>query len=696
MNYKNILIISKISIYLFILLTLQSCINEPSYDFEEMARRIKTELWSKPAPNTDKLDELVNSQNADGSWADLDYGKLRKRERTSDGHLSRLLKLSIAVTNENCPKYSDKAYLNAISKGLIFWKSSNTVAINWWYNEIFFPQRLGEILILLHDFKQNIGHRDIKIDEAELIKLFKPQAPNGVLSHTSGANAIDIATHYIYRGILTGNGKLIKDTRDTINNTLTDKIGADLIYKDHGPQIQIASYGLVYCSGLIRLAAILADSPAAFDVNSDKFGKVLKFIREVQIASIRGQSWDFSVMGRAVARRGALRAGLPYLKYLADYVDPANAEIYLNALARIKNDKPANSNIREFNKHYWNSDYTQHVRRNYLFTVRNTSTRTVEAEQGNGENTKANYFSYGATFLSVDGTEYMNLMHSWDWNMIPGTTFAYTGTFPRRRNWGFNFGKTAFVGGVSDSTYGAATLDLDKYGVRAKKSWFFFDNEMVCLGTGISDSSGGDLRTTINQAWLQGGIFAKAYKQDKEIELSSKNKEQRIDNQLYIRQGKLAYFFPQSTKISYSSTPAKIQNNNANEVFCLWIDHGTKSANATYSYIVVPNIDNQQKADEYQQNNIEIIINSSEQQAVYHKKLDILETIFHKAGTLKFDDTSIEANHACALMLRNGILTVSDPSQSLTEIEISINSKTQTIKLPPSPEMRGASVSIKL
>ncbi|MFV0522423.1 MAG: polysaccharide lyase family 8 super-sandwich domain-containing protein [Mangrovibacterium sp.] len=686
----------KISICLFFWLVSFGYSNAQTYDFKEMARRIKTELLDGYTPDTTKLNALVSSQNSDGSWSNLNYGKLRVREKMSDGHLVRILQLTKAVADKNSTKYNDKAYFNAISQGLIFWHSSHTVAINWWYNKIFFPQELGKILILLHDFDLHKGNDAIHIDEGELIRLFEPQGIRGILSHASGANAIDIATHYVYRGILTENSKVLEEVRDVIYSTLTDKIGADLIYKDHGPQIQISSYGLVYCSGLMHLAAILAGSPAAFDVKSEKFGKVLQFIREVQIASIRGKSWDFSVMGRAVSRGGALRAHLPYLQYLADYIDPENAHIYLDALARTTGKEPANYKIREFNKQYWNSDYMQQVRRGYLFTVRNTSTRTVEAEQGNWENTSAQYFSYGATFLSIDGSEYMNLMHSWDWAMIPGTTFAYTKSLPFRRDWGFNPGKTSFVGGVSDGTYGASTLDLDRYSVTAKKSWFFFENELVCLGAGITDDSSRSVRTTVNQTWLQSDIWAKTQKNDKEIAESEENTIHMTTHPTYIRHGKMAYFFPEPERVCYAITPALAKNRQSADMFCLWIDHGMNPTDASYSYIVVPNVDSQEKAKSYHMSAIEIVCNTSKQQAVYHKKLKIFEAIFHQAGTLKFKGNIIRVDKPCALMIRGDKLTVSDPSQSISKVTIGFNAKTQTILLPVIPGMRGSSVSMKL
>ena len=41
----------------------------------------------------------------------------------------------------------------------------------------------------------------------------------------------------------------------------------------------------------------------------------------------------------------------------------------------------------------------------------------------------------------------------------------------------------------------------------AKKSWYFFDNEVVCLGAGIQSTSTYPVHTTVNQCFLKDGIL---------------------------------------------------------------------------------------------------------------------------------------------------------------------------------------------
>ena len=679
------------------------------YDYQALRQRV-VDGQRTGVIGVGTMDSWVASQNTNGSWSDARYGNLSPSIAVTDNHVYRLWNIAAACSKAGHVKYNDTNYKDAVKKGLQFWYGSNTVDPNWWFNKIYFPQKLGEILLFMREFDGFIPQTTaVDIDEPEILSLFQPTALNDVTSHGTGANAIDIGVHYVYRGLLMENSTILEGTRNRLEAILAENIEGDMVYQDHGPQIMIASYGWVFCNGLMRLASYLADSPAAFDTNAQNFGTVLDFIRNTQASSARGGSWDFSVMGRSISRNNALNANMNYLQSIADYIDPANATEYLDILSRLKGTNPPDYNVREFNKHYWASDYTQHARSGYLFTVRNTSTRTVEAESGNGENLKANYLSYGANFISIDGDEYTNIMPVWDWSMIPGTTFPYVTSFPPRSNWGFNFGTTTFVGGVSDGVHGASVLNLDEAGIQAKKSWFFFDDEIVCLGAGIVDSSNRNVRTTINQTWMNAASYSCVVGSASETMQSVSSVTYNDTNLKYLRNNKFGYYFPNQGNVKYtmksqSGTWNSINSNGSTDnesgyVFSLWLDHGNNPSNANYSYIIVPGIDSAIKAQNYDANAIDIVENTVSIQAVYHKTLDVLQVIFHQAGTVTFEGKSVTVNNPCALMFKNGTLvTVSNPSQSHTGVSVTINvngnDHSKIVLLPTSSNMKGASVTV--
>lgn len=704
-------IMLKTNIKTLLLLLILSHNNVQAFNYNDIIARIQVDL-NTGLKGIDMLDTWVNTQQSTGAWTDLSYGRLTTANamNTSDNHLLRLWHIAAAVTKNGHARYNNESYKLAVKQGLEFWHSSNTVDPNWWYNRIYSPQRIGEILIFMRTFEGYIPINTTSgISETKLLDTFQPRTISDITLNGTGANAIDYALHYVYRAALSNDGRLMIDTKNKIQESLSEKIMADKVYHDHGPQIQIASYGWVFVNGTLQLASYLAGTPAAFELNNANFAALVDFVREVQINTVRGSSWDFSVMGRAVSRKNALNAGMHYLSKMAEFIDPENATLYQNALQRINGNKPANFEAPIFNKHYWNSDYTQHARKNYFFSVRNVSRRTVEAETGNGEHLKSHYFSHGATFIAVDGNEYKNIMPLWDWSMIPGTTNVNTTSFPTRSAWGTNFGKTDFVGGLSNGHFGISTLDQNHEGTQAKKSWFFFDDEIVCLGAGIQNTSGLNVRTTLNQTKMETPAYFVEKNANTENMHSISSIIRSNENLHYLRQGNIAYYFPQQGNIKYSMRSHTGRWSDINTsgtttlesgyVFSLWFDHGINPQNAQYAYIVAPGIDSEQKAKSYDIAKIEIAQNSPSFQAIYHKQLGIYQAVFHQAGTIIFSNLSIEVNEPCIVMITSdGSLHVSDPAKLKDNIRVKILQNglelTHNLTLPTTSELRGKTVSL--
>jgi len=698
---------SVLSLLILIVCTLRS--TGQAFDYEAVMAKIRIDEWSYGLEGTSTLDTWVADQQSDGSWAEFQYGFVLNSG--SNLHVRHLWSLARACTNNTHPKYNDAAYKEAIRKGLEYWKTSNTSDVNWWYKQIDWPKKLGAILILMREFPGYIPFSDSPgIDEAEVIALFRPTSINDLSSVGEGANMLDFGLHYVYRGILTEDSTLLVTTRNYLDTHFLAHIQSDLSFHEHGAQLHIASYGLVYTSAMVQLAYYLSGSPAAFDINGLNFSRFLAFVRDVQLSSIRGRKWDFSVLGRGISRNGASRAYIGFANRLATVIDTDHAAHYQYALDRVNGQRPASYEVSEFHQHYWTSDYTQHSRSGYLYTVRAVSRQTAESETGNTENLKANYFSYGANFIAVDGDEYFNIMPVWDWSMIPGITFKQTTSFPVRPNWGVNIGNTRFVGGVSDDTYGASVLHMDKHGVKAKKSWFFFEDEIVCLGSGITDASGENIRTTLNQC-LGAGSSVFHTSAAPETIITPGDSVYAHEDAHWIQHDRVAYYFPyeQDVKLRLGTQSGSWNDINhsqsddvlTEEVFKLWIDHGNAPIDNDYAYVVVPDINNSSEAGAYDINSTEIISNTSSIQAVKHHGLNTIQVVFYEAGALTHDDMTIEVSEPCILMLRNdAMLSMADPTQLISDISYTITidgiQYSEKIDLPEGNDMEGSSISFPL
>lgn len=100
----------------------------------------------------------------------------------------------------------------------------------------------------------------------------------------------------------------------------------------------------------------------------------------------------------------------------------------------------------------------------------------------------------GTLFTYVDGTEYKDIMASWDWGLVPGTTVVrnkpdvYSTSVKKS-------GKTEFVGVVSDGKVGAAVEDyIDPASgvISYKKAWFHVGDAVVVVTTDIKTKDAGD------------------------------------------------------------------------------------------------------------------------------------------------------------------------------------------------------------
>lgn len=111
---------------------------------------------------------------------------------------------------------------------------------------------------------------------------------------------------------------------------------------------------------------------------------------------------------------------------------------------------------------------------------------------GNRHSTErnGNFVSDGSNAIVKTGDEYFNIFPAWNWTRIPGTTAPQMPDVQLGKNAWELRGTSQFAGGVSDSLHGATTYYYnDTHGsihTQARKVWFFFDHEVVCLGAGIT------------------------------------------------------------------------------------------------------------------------------------------------------------------------------------------------------------------
>jgi chondroitin AC lyase len=674
---------------------------------EGIMNRIVADL-KKPARFTDKpAEKNLNTLQPDGSWTGVSYKDESITNWLPNDHLLKMLTLIQAYIEKDSRYYGDDKVFDGISKAFRYWYDSDPKSKNWWHNEIATPQALGEMLMMMRFGKQRLTP-DL---EAKLIERMK----RGDVLKQAGANKTDVALHYFYRGLLTNDEALLNFSAEQLFDPIRfvhygEGLQYDYAYLQHGPQLQISSYGAVFITGILKLINYVRETPYA--ISAEKLAMFSKYYRDSYLKTIRGSYIDFNVEGRGVSRPDILnKRGEKGKLLVAKLVDLKNTEDWSNAIARTDSTEAPDYKIIPYHRQYWNGDYALHLRPAYSFNVRMVSNRTKRSEAGNGENLLGRYLSDGATNIQLRGPEYYNIMPVWEWDKIPGVTSRdYAADRPLTKFWGED-GHNAFAGGVSDGIYGASGYALDYDSLSAKKAWFFFDSEIVCLGAGIKSNAPENITTTVNQCWLNGNVLS-SFSKDK----TGRGKTQEFSDKgpNWMLHDGVGYYFPEGGQLSLSTNLQKgswYQINNSHskavvsgDVFKLWISHGTKPVGAQYTYIVLPGIKGVAEMKKFDASAIKVLANTDEVQAVYHQPLNMVQAIFYHPGILTLATMEIRTDKACALMIKNvngkRVLSVADPLQKEQTATISIKDlktgKTEPVTVNfPQGAFAGSTTEIK-
>ncbi len=262
-----------------------------------------------------------------------------------------------------------------------------------------------------------------------------------------------------------------------------------------------------------------------------------------------------------------------------------------------------------FNMNYACSAF--HRRENWLVAVRGHSRYIWGNETYVANNLYGRYVGFGSLQIlskgdPVNHRESGYVQKGWDWNYYPGTTAVALPMDKLRADVcnvddlsGFEemlISDKAFAGGVNiGGTDGAFALDLHshaKYDAThfAKKSYFFFGNKVICVGSNIeNDNPDGDTFTTIFQNYLV-NINDPIYVGERAI--TQLNYAQQVNDctTLYDNCGN-GYYIPAGQEILVTRMLQQSCDQNTDEPTTAHytkavIGHGAKPKDASYEYCI--------------------------------------------------------------------------------------------------------------
>jgi chondroitin AC lyase len=232
----------------------------------------------------------------------------------------------------------------------------------------------------------------------------------------------------------------------------------------------------------------------------------------------------------------------------------------------------------------------------------------------------------------------------------------------------------------------------------ARKAWFFQQDLMVCLGSGIVSTSktskDQSIITSVNQCLGRGPVRASAGGLAQELPAGAL----RPLTADWIEHDGLRYEFPAGGALlagiaqqtgtwkSISTFVIAPPEPQSLDVFSLVIDHGRSPAAGSYAYAVRPV---GATAAPYR-----IVSNTADQQAVAWDDRRCA-VVFWQPGTITWaSGRSLQAAAPCLVDIDGEQVAVSDPTRKLTQIDLQIDGKPVPVTLRTDPGYAGSTVTI--
>ncbi|KAA6328812.1 Chondroitinase-AC [termite gut metagenome] len=652
-------------------------------DIELLRKKFVAELLNPPVQEAN-VKELIATLRLDGTWPGIDYVDTTRTAFQHARHLSNLVQMSRAYKKKGFSLAGKKELKNAIYLSLNYWLKHDFICENWWNNEIGTPDNLTAVLLMMDKdlTKEQIEKTSVITGRSHInawgarqsgdrIKIAGIQAKNALFNR-------DTETFEMLMKVIEGEIRFVPDNErglqydysfqhrtDRVNNTL--------------------SYGLGYAEAFVEWAANVADTRYRFSEVSIQL-LIDYYLDGICKMMVYGKYPDPGATNRDITRP---RSGGSFSNLIPERLLSITSyrKDELEEIVKIRRDNIPPT--RPFSVFYWQSEHYTHQRPGYFTSVRMFSSRNYNMEEPyNGEGLMNHHRGDGTNYLSLTGTEFFALSPVYDWQKIPGATILQKLSLPSE-NQIQKLGTMNFVGAVTNGIYGAVGFDFvsPHDPVKARKAWFFFDDEYVCMGAGITSAGGFPVVTTLNQCQLNGEVSVGSGGSDKVIT----GGEHQLDKINWVFHNGVGYLFPEPAQVVLSNQAQtgswyKINRQTSSsreeislDVFKLWLDHGVRANNAAYQYIVMPATTSDQIKRAAVNPKVDILSNTPALQAVWHRELNMLQAVFYKNGEISFaDGIKVVMDSPGILMIKKEgenikEISVSDPLRTSGKIHFSIN-----------------------
>ncbi|WP_390487383.1 polysaccharide lyase family 8 super-sandwich domain-containing protein [Solibaculum mannosilyticum] len=721
-------------------------------DYDENDPRMQVLLQSINDVAQDLLDRINPDPTPD--WGDNDYlwteYMLGKRKSAYDDSNNvqfsyrNLRNMAIAYQTKGCDLYKNEELKNEIFRGLEYLYEYHYYPAmygtgdhsgrygNWFTWQVGGPIYLSEATLLMYDEM-----------DLETVQKYATIARDGANTYSGGSGAITNPNEganglwhnrvLMLTAIMLKDGDMMQDVSDAVPYYIQYVKSGDGYYPDgtfafHGNFVYNGGYGKEAFSDISHFFLLLSDSP--WEIPLDKAEAFYQIVRDSYAPLMYKGIFMDMARGRELTRTDTTDAyagitmSLSFLmtsKFAPDDVAQefegmiknwmdndfaietmqhgAGVAWYMfpvynlaETLRILDDDSIEKVELDQPSRQWGRGARTIHHSDDYSAALSMTSKTIRSYEQGDS-NTKGWYTGWGQLYIYTnDVGQYSGLSKpTIDWERLPGVTSVAT-MHPSTQ-----YNGAAFVGGATlNGLYSATGMQVQTQSptsLEAKKSYFFFDDEVVAIGSDITSSNANTIETTFENRRIEGdnALVIDGEKMPNELgwqeTLEDVNWAFMEGN---VEGSDIGIYFPEGTTLNAKRETrtgkwSSLGSYNPDETeysanwLTLWQDHGSKPENGSYEYVLLPGMTQQQVESYANNSDVEILRNDSDVHAVYKKSLNILAANMWNGGSLDAMGTSnfLTVDKPATVMVQEtnkGLdISLTDSTQQADTVTLEIN-----------------------
>ena len=664
------------------------------------------------------LNSLNTSTNRTYLWST--YQDLATDSSDISGTYSRLRTMALAYMVQDSNWQGNTTLRDSIISGLDwmhthYYNPAGVVYDNWFDFEIATPLALNDIVVLLYP---SLSPAQINNYMAAVDHFTPSPAYSSISSNVTAANKVWKSLAVLLRGVIVHDPAKITLGRDALSDVFTNVTSGDGFYADgsfvfHNYFPYNGGYGVEMLDTIGSMMQLLQGS--TWQVTDPAHANVFRWVHDSYAPFIYKGGLMQMVDGRYHTRTGDDHTDghdlLGAILRIAQFAPPADAAAYNSFVkSAIQSDTYRNFVSREIppynvwanailndtnvapraeateHRQFPGMDRVVHRTPNWAFAISMSSSRIATYESTRGENLRGWYTGDGMTYLyNSDLGHYADQFWSTiDPHRLPGTTVD---TVTRTDGSGDSYRPTANnqVGGASIlGRYGVAVMHLNARvsTLSARKSWFMFDNEIVCVGNSVNLATNRATETIVENRQL-GTYGNNAFTVNGTAKPTGPGWSELMAGTSWAHLagattgGDIGYYFPQPTSVTALresragamkdiNTTYGSATKHTRHYLTMVLNHGTNVSSGSYSYALLPGMSAAGVAAYAANPDITVVQNNSTATAVKENKLGITAVNYWRDTSNQVAGMSFD-HKAAAIMRNDGSaldIGVSDPTQT--------------------------------